>query len=120
VVNANSHALNLYSFTINMIFVSDSRVSRVLSRTTFACCRVLFAYTVTRHLLMVIRSRARFPCAPSHVMRALFPRVALVVALLFVCILHSLLSCILHSLLSCCRTCCFACRALPARDIKVV
>jgi hypothetical protein len=34
---------------------------------------------VTRHLLMVTCGRARFPCAPSHVARALFPRVAIVV-----------------------------------------
>ena len=44
-----------------------------------ARCRVLFAHIVTRYLLVVTRGRARFPCAPSHVTRALFPRVALVV-----------------------------------------
>jgi hypothetical protein len=39
---------------------------------------VLFTRIITRHLLMVTRSRARFPCAPSHVTRALFPRVVLI------------------------------------------
>jgi hypothetical protein len=42
-------------------------------------CRVLFARIVTRHSPMVIRGRARFSCAPSHMTRALFLRVALVV-----------------------------------------
>jgi hypothetical protein len=30
------------------------------------------------HLLLVTRGCARFPCAPSHETRALFPRVTLV------------------------------------------
>jgi hypothetical protein len=42
-------------------------------------CRVLFAHIVTRYLLVVTRGRARSKCAPSHVTRALFPRVAIVV-----------------------------------------
>jgi hypothetical protein len=33
-------------------------------------CHVLFARVVARHLLMVIRGRAHFLCAPTHVMRA--------------------------------------------------
>jgi hypothetical protein len=40
---------------------------------------VLFARVVVRQLRMVTRGRERFPCAPSHVTRPLFPRVALTV-----------------------------------------
>jgi hypothetical protein len=61
---------------------ASSRVNRavfVRRRCTFARCRMLFACTVARHLLMVIRGRARFSCAPSHVTHALFPRMVLVV-----------------------------------------
>jgi hypothetical protein len=76
-------------FARDVVRVSFGRVAHASSRVnlavfarcrcTFERCRVLFARAVARHLLMVIRGRARFPCAPSHVTRALFPRMALVV-----------------------------------------
>ena len=46
--------------------------SRVRTQRLTARRRMLFARIVALHLLMVIRGRARFPCAPSHVTRALF------------------------------------------------
>jgi hypothetical protein len=53
--------------------------SRVRTPRLAARRRMLFARIVAFHLLMVIRGRARFPCAPSHVTRTVFPCVALVV-----------------------------------------
>jgi hypothetical protein len=76
-------------FTCDVVRVLFVRVTHASScvnrevfvrrRCTFARCRMLFARTIARHLLMVIRGRARFSCAPSHMTHALFPRMVLVV-----------------------------------------
>jgi hypothetical protein len=61
------------------IYASPLFVRAFAPRVWHTRCRVLFARIVTRHSPMVIRGRARFSCAPSHVTHELFPRGALVV-----------------------------------------
>ena len=74
------HALSRALFHVSRaVWASPLFVRAFAPHVGHARCHVLFARTVARHLLMVIRGRARFPCAPSHVTRALFPRMALVV-----------------------------------------
>jgi hypothetical protein len=94
---------------------------------------VLFTRIVTRHLLMVTRGCARFPCASSHVTRALFARVALAVAELFVHIVHALFSCCRasfarvahavrtrrHMLFACVACATYSCRCLAAHRSHV-
>jgi hypothetical protein len=64
-----------------VVCVSPLLVRAFVSRVWRARCPVLFARIVTCHLLMAAYGRARFPCASSHVMHALFPRVAFVVVM---------------------------------------
>jgi hypothetical protein len=65
--------------------------------------------------------RARFPCAPSHMTRALFARVALVVVVLFVRLVRALFMCVAHAIrtrfhMSCVRVACAICTCrLPCR-----
>jgi hypothetical protein len=63
---ADSHAVRALSRAVcaSLLFVRA-----FASHVWHARCCMLFARIITDHLLMVIRGRACFPCAPSHVTR---------------------------------------------------
>jgi hypothetical protein len=67
-------------FRMSRVVCASSLLVRVFApRVWYVYRRVLFERIASRPLLMVTRGRARFPCAPLHVTRMLFPRVALMV-----------------------------------------
>jgi hypothetical protein len=114
-INTNLSAFHLILVYLNSLLISDYRVSRAsFARVAHAVrtrCRTSFAHGHTR-------CRARFPCGPSQVTRAMF-----------VCVARAVLAC--HAYGSCVMSCCsrhsrvsvahaiFAYRALSARDNKL-
>jgi hypothetical protein len=64
------------------VCASPLHVRAFAPRVWYVYRRVLFVRITSRPLLMVTRGHARFPCAPLHATRTLFPPVALMVVVL--------------------------------------
>jgi hypothetical protein len=61
------------------VCASPLHVRAFAPRVWYVYRRVLFAHIASCPLLMVTHGHTRFPCAPFHVARTLFPPVALMV-----------------------------------------
>jgi hypothetical protein len=90
-------ACRLCAACASPLFVRAARLVRVLSRAVRAHRHTSFAHGHTSGCV-------RFLCAPSHVTRVLFARVALVVVVLFVHLVHVLFTCVVRVVRTRCHT----------------